>query len=272
MALSRSTAPLWILLDLGLFFALTGLRPGVRILRNGGVYAAVAASAIGTSIVLNRLWELLYGPHFIVDPTPLGAALEAGWRELPGVLQQHVGVFGYLEVPMTPLAYVLWLCLATALVVVALLVGSRRERIVLLSALAVTLLLPVLLVAVIMRHTGWGLQGRYVMAFSVAAPLLAGEIVVRRRELLESLHVRTVVQAVAVAAGLVHVYALFFNARRFAVGVEGPAWFLGNDVWSPPGGWWPWVAITLAAGALLALAPLLDVRSPARLFARKLPR
>jgi hypothetical protein len=47
--------------------------------------------------------------------------------------------------------------------------------------------------------------------------------------------------------------AWWANARRSAVGTEGPWWFGGAAEWSPPGGWWPWAALA-AAGALLLLA------------------
>ena len=140
--------------------------------------------------------------------------------------------------------------------------ATRRERCVLWATLACTLLVPVLLVAFVMRHTGYGLQGRYVMAFSVAVPLLAGEIICRRRAVLASLRARALLLPFAVGAAVVHVYAIYFNAKRFAVGINGPDWFLGDEVWSPPGGWLPWLAAAVGGAVLLVLAPVLDSQRP----------
>ena len=260
MVLSRSTAPLWVLLDLAVFFGLTGVRGGLRIMRGGGSYAAFALVATGVAIALNRIWELLYGPHLVVDPTPLDSALHEGWLELLGVLHQQVGVFGYLEVGIAPLAYVVWLSLTAVLVGIALLLGNRRERYVLAGTLVAALLLPILLVAAIMRHTGYGLQGRYVLAFSVAVPLLAGEIIFRQRALLRRLHAQALVTPFAALAAGVHLHAVYSNARRSAVGVTGPTWFPGKEVWHPPGGWWLWLAVAVVAAGILAVAPALDSR------------
>ena len=260
LALSRGTAPLWVFLDLALLVALTGVRGAVRLVRWGNPYSTVALAAVALAVIANRVWEYLYGPDFVIDPTPVGLALRSAWLELPDILNQHVGKFDYLEFGVTPAAYMVWFALGVALFTLAQLVGSRRERIVLWGTAGVALLLPIVLVATIMRHTGYGLQGRYVMAFSVAVPLLAGEIVTRRREALASLHARTILLPFAAAAAAVHVHALYVNARRFAVGLSGPDWFVGSAVWDPPGGWLPWLALAVVAAVLMALAPVLDSR------------
>jgi hypothetical protein len=262
LALSRGTAPLWVFLDLALFLALTGAYAGARIVRRGSPHSIYALACVGLAVIGNRLWEFLYGPHFIVDPTPVNLALRAGWLELPEILKEQVGVFDYLEFGLPPVAYMLWLGLTAGLFTIAQLLGTRRERCVLWATLACTLLLPVLLVAFIMRHTGYGLQGRYVMALSVAVPLLAGEIVCRRRAVLTSLRARTLLLPFAVGAAVVHVYAIYVNAKRFAVGINGPDWFLGGAVWSPPGGWLPWLAAAVVGAVLLALTPVLESRPP----------
>jgi hypothetical protein len=260
MVLSRSTAPFWVFLDFAIFFGLTGVRPGLQIVRRGGLYAAAALGAIFAAIVLNRIWELLYGPHLTLDPTPLGSALHAGWQELAPVLDQQVGVFGYLEVEMAPLAYLAWLSATIALVAIAALLGDRRERLVVGATAAAAFFLPILLVAGIMRHTGWGLQGRYVLAFSVVVPLLAGEIVFRHRDSLVSLRATALALPFAAIVAAVHLHALYANGRRYAVGLTGPTWFPGSEVWSPVGGWLPWLTVAVLAAAALALAPALDRR------------
>jgi Predicted membrane protein (DUF2142) len=258
MVLSRSNAPMWVLLDVSVFLGLTGVRRGGRIVRDSGRGAAVALGAVAAAIVLNRIWEVLYGPNLIVDPTPLGSALHAGWLELAPILDQQVGVFGYLEVRMAPVTYLAWFSATASLVAIALLLGDRRERAVVAATVATTLVLPVLLVAVTMRHTGFSLQGRYVLAFAVVVPLLAGEVVFRHRDALARLSATALALPIAVVAAVVQVHALYSNGRRYAVGVSGPAWFPGSELWAPIGGWLPWLALTAVAAALLAIAPALD--------------
>jgi uncharacterized integral membrane protein len=208
--------------------------------------------------VLNRVWESLYGPHFVFDPTPVGVAARSAWFELPEVLREEVGVFDYLEFRMSPFAYLAWFGLLVALVMLAILLGSRRERVVLCLVCAAAVALPLGLVAAIMQHTGYGLQGRYVLAFTVVVPLLAGEIVFRHRAQLPRLNARGVVVPFAAVAALVHADALYANAKRFAVGTLGPDWFVPAAVWRPPGGWWLWLLATALGALLLALAGPLD--------------
>ena len=148
-------------------------------------------------------------------------------------------------------AYELWQALALALVVTALLVSTKRQRLILLTSIVAVIAVPVLLVAGNMRHTGFGLQGRYVLALSMVVPLLAGEILVRRYERLRALDAHRLFLPFAATAGFVQVVAWWTNARRFAVGVDGPEWFLNSAEWSPPWGWTLWLTVAGAGGCLL---------------------
>ncbi len=95
------------------------------------------------------------------------------------------------------------------------------------------------------------LQGRYVLAFSMVVPLLAGEILVRRYERLRALDAHRLFLPFAATAGFVQFVAWWTNARRFAVGVDGPEWFLSSAEWSPPWGWTFWLTLAAAGGCLL---------------------
>jgi hypothetical protein len=229
----------------------------LAIIRRGGRSATIASAIVVCAVALNRLWEHLYGAHFTVDPTPLGPALRAGWTQLPQVLDEQIGAFDYLEVTMPRLAYVAWFCMVVALMTLAFFLGGRRERTSLLVTFVASILLPVLLEAAVMRHTGFGLQGRYVLPFTVAVPLLAGEIVYRHRSLLGQFNARGIFVPFAAIAAVVQIEALYTNARRFAVGLAGPTWFFGHTVWHPPGGWLPWLFCgLLGAASLVAALPV----------------
>jgi hypothetical protein len=177
---------------------------------------------------------------------------------------EQIGVFDYLEVVMPWWAYDLWRGLAVALVVTALLVSTRQQRLLLLTSITAVLAVPVLLVAATMRHTGFGAQGRYVLAFSIVVPLLAGEILCRRYERLRALDAHRLFLPFAATAGFVQFVAWWTNARRFAVGVGGPQWFLSSAEWIPPGGWARWLTLAAAAVCLLVAAAIVDAFPPVR--------
>jgi hypothetical protein len=251
LALSRAPAPLWVLLDTAIFVALAGRRRVTRLFRHDRRAAAAAATVVVVAIALNRLWEAAYGPHMIIDFSPLSTSLSDGWRQLPDALDQQVGKFDYLEVTLPTIAYRAWGAIAVALGTIALLVGSRRERLVLVGAAAAALALPVLLVAAAMRHTGFGLQGRYVLPFSVVVPMLAGEILVRQRPRLAAIGAERIFLPFAGAVASIQLVAWWANAHRFAVGLGGPRWFVPDAQWVPPGSWWPWLVAVVAGAALL---------------------
>jgi hypothetical protein len=258
LALSRTQGPVWAVLCLATIVPIGGVREFLRKALEHRWWSAPASIAVVVAVLLNRLWERVYGPQLPFDATPLVASISQGIAQLPAVLREQVGVFNYLEVSMPLLAYGLWGALAVALVTAALLVGSRRQRVHLLLSAAAALTLPVLLVATTMRHTGFGLQGRYVLSFSLVVPLLAGEILVRRFDRLRALDARQLFLPFALVAGFVQLVAWWTNARRFAVGIRGPYWFVPAAEWSPPLGWWPWLLLAVAGMCLLMATPLFD--------------
>lgn len=258
LALSRTQGPVLAALCLATIIPLGGVRKFLRTTLEDKRWSAPASIAVLVAILLNRLWERVYGPQLPFDPTPLVSSISQGIAQLPAVLREQVGVFNYLEVSMPLLAYGLWGALAVALGTTALLVGGRRQRLHLLLAIGAALTLPVLLVATTMRHTGFGLQGRYVLSFSLVVPLLAGEILVRRYDRLRALDAAQLFLPFALVAGFVQFVAWWTNARRFAVGIRGPRWFLPSAEWSPPLGWWPWLLLAVAGVCFLMAAPLLD--------------
>ncbi len=258
LVLSRTQGPVWAALSLATIIPLGGVRTFLTTTLENKRWSGPASIAMLVAVLLNRLWERAYGPELTFDPTPLVSSISQGIAQLPLVLREQVGVFNYLEVSMPLLAYGLWGALAVALFTSALLVGSRRQRLHLLLAGVAALTLPVLLVATTMRHTGFSLQGRYVLSFSVVVPLLAGEILVRRYDRLRALDARQLFLPFALVAGFVQFVAWWTNARRFAVGIRGPRWFLPSAEWSPPLGWWPWLLLAVTGVCLLMAAPLID--------------
>jgi hypothetical protein len=173
--------------------------------------------------------------------------LHAGVDQLPGVLIQAVGTFGSLTVPLPTAIRVAWWTLAALLIIAALTIGTVRQRLCLLATCAVGLAFPVLFYAFVQSHTGFGMQGRYVLPVLMLAPLLAGEIL-RGRAVWTS-------RLPAAALGLIAVLQLaaWWSNARASAGRPHSTWFVSHAHWAPPAGWAPWVVLT-AIGLVCLLA------------------
>jgi hypothetical protein len=251
--------PLWIASIVGAVVAMSGVRASLRATLKRVYWSTSAILTICAAILANRVWESLYGPRLVFDPAPLGASLLDGLNQLPRVLLEQIGVFDYLEFGMPSLSYTLWTALAVAVSTIAILVGNRRQRWFLTMLCGAVLALPVLMVAATMRHTGFGLQGRYVLPFSIIVPLSAGEVLVRRYERLQALDAERLFLPFTAVAAVVQLVAWWTNAQRFAVGVGGPIWFVKAAEWRPPFGWWPWLLLALGGVSLSVTTALCDV-------------
>jgi hypothetical protein len=197
-------------------------------------------AVVGVAIVLNRVWEAVYGPDPMLGIAnarhTIGPAFEEWWRASIDL----VGKFGYLEIRVPLWTALLWLALLVALLIPAF--RADRSRVGL--AVATAILFPPLFWLVQYRHTGFDLQGRQMLPLLVALPILCGSLTPNQRRLLPI--------ALAVT-GPIQFIAWYVNARRSAVGVDGPLWFLGRADWSPAGGWLPWLALA-ALGSLALIA------------------
>jgi hypothetical protein len=100
---------------------------------------------------------------------------------------------------------------------------------------------------------GAGSQGRHLLPLLAFCPVFAGVVVVERLQAVDlRAAVRRLFVAVAVVAASLQFLGLFTNARRYAVGLQGPYLFFGEAEWSPRFGWLPWLALGLAGSVLLA--------------------
>jgi hypothetical protein len=258
LALARVTGVLWVVLSLAAVVCLTGVAPARSVLRRGGRRAVWAAAVVGSAVAATVAWELA------VQPRPrrsLGAAvrgLRGELGELPEILDQAIGIFGWLDTRMPTVAYATWKVLLLALLVAASAVGTRRQRLAV-AAVAAGTVVATVGVATLNRATGFGAQARYVLPFLVVLPLAAGEVLLanRARVRVPAGLVRWLPVAFVVPATGVHLLGWYANARRHAVGVPGPWAFIARAEWSPPLGWSTWLAVTGGAAFALVLAAFL---------------
>jgi len=249
LALSRPASPLWLATGLLVVAAWTGARHFGRSIAGSRGWLA-AAGVVVIAVVLNRIWEALYGSHVPIDSGQLRAGVVAGFHQWWRALPELVGKFGYIDVKLPLALPVIWLLL---LVLVAAARGSRRDRVVLGALLAALVVLPPVFYALFTRPTGFGLQGRQLLPAAVALPLLAGEACYLARERLGAATTRLLSWLVLPVVGIIQVAAWYTDAKRFAVGASGPVWFASHASWNPPLGWGIWLAVVLAA--LFGFAP-----------------
>jgi hypothetical protein len=252
LALSRSLGPGFVLLIGAIAVGLLGPRRVWRVAREGGRWAAGSAAVVLAAMAAGVGWEVTHQPHPPVDAID-GAVVSQAARDTVGyILRQQIGVFGWNEVRLPPQARTWWVACLLGVLVLAVVVARWRGRLVLAATLAAAMVVSVAVYITVLR-TGFPMQGRYVLPFVVAVPLLAGELVARGGERLPVLRRLPLLPLVTVVAAGAHFAGWAVNARRSAVGVLGPLWFSGHSQWQPPLGWGPWLVVA-AAGSLLLVA------------------
>jgi hypothetical protein len=270
LALSRSTGPLYVALDLLVFAALVGPRGlWARVCaRPSGPLAGGAIIAVG--VVLSRLWERAYGSHLRIDPADIPAQLGPALGRVPIIMLENVGVFGSLDTPLPFHSAAIWVAALGATVALALLAGTWRERVVLAATALGNLAVIGTFSLVLVVGTTFDVQGRHILPLAVMVPLLAGELLARRGDRfparLAGRDLRRAgdwaFAALACGVGLFHLFAWYWNARRQGVGLGGKLRFFDRAEWYPPGGWQPWAVLVILGAALLALPALLRLSRP----------
>lgn len=196
----------------------------------------------------------------------LGGVAGQSVGDLGRLLREVVGVFGWLDATPPLVVPLGWGAMVVALVAVACLLGTRFDRRVL-AALGLGVLGVALGVSTLAYHQQGGAQGRWILPVALALPVVAGEVVARRWPTTDALPLgrpRVAVVAAAVVAACLHGLSLWANARRYAVGSDGPLMFAGGSRWVPPGGWWPVAALAAAGLVTLVVGAVRVVAADAR--------
>jgi hypothetical protein len=247
LALSRPTGVLWLSLDAA---ALAMMR-GTSSIRAAARAAPGSASLAGVAVVLgilgNLAWGVAHGPAF--EPSLSAQGVSAALDLAPSIAHQIVGAFGYLDTWVPKPAAGVWWGLVLALVGLAFVRGTGRERATLALTVVAALGMPLALQAVERYPTGFDLQGRHVL------PLLALTVAIACDAAQEPASRRPSIWlwGAGLLIAMTHVVSWWLWARRHATGSAGPLWFPTAAEWSPPLGWAPAITLVLVgAGALLA--------------------
>ncbi len=254
LSLSRPLGPVWVVLGVAVLAVVAGVRRSRAIARAGGVRAAAAAAIIAVGVVSSLAWELTQQIHPGADITMVVEGIVPSLRELPEMYRQHVGVFGWLDTQMPLEGYVVWTLGLVLLLVLAIVLGTARQRAVLAVLVVATGVICVAGSAALIRPTGFGMQARYVLPLAVVVPLFAGEVLRSHWWRLPSSMARGLLWSAAGFVTAVQLLAWYANARRHAVGTAGPWLFLGVSEWQPPLGWLPWMILAVAGSGLVLIA------------------
>lgn len=222
-------------------------------------HAVVVSSALGV-VVLSAAGAAFWSARAIprtsapVSET-LGFLYESLERSIRGV-PQLVGSFGWLDTPMPTWAYVVAAAAYLALLSGALLLGTRRDRWMLIFAVVMSALVNVWLDAATQIPYQFPFQARFCLPFTVVVPVLCGAVIGQS-------HAQTPIEAHGrgrnelallsiswILVGL-HAIAWWANSRRSAVGAGGSWHFVAEGAWSPPIGWT--IPIVLCGVGILVL-------------------
>ncbi|HET9058785.1 MAG TPA: DUF2142 domain-containing protein [Acidimicrobiales bacterium] len=269
LMLVRALSPVWAVVAVAVLCLLRGWPATGALLRRRAVRAWLAAG--GVAGALSLAWDFAAGglrlqPGMHVRPgtSALGVAHLALDR-LHLIAVSSIGLFGWLDTSSPYGVVAVWALATAALVAVAVVTGSGRERLATLgTALAWAAFAYVFVLAMVPSHGLVG-QGRDFLALAAGIPVVAGACsrpggvaggVGRGWRLAGA--------AVAVAFVGAQVADFYGTLRRYSVGTSGPM----NAFAHVAGGWAPPVpgpvlVVCFTAGALGA-AMLCTTRGPGR--------
>lgn len=235
MVLSRVMAPLWVIVLAVAFAALAG--PAVwRELRQRRSWVWLALPVVAG--LFSVAWTRSTG---FISAVQTGYADNSWWTNVtlarqriePGAWREQLGTFGWLDtVGPSNIEYTLYAGALFMVMVLALLVATRREAIALLFLLVAAYALPVLIQASQWNHVGPVWQGRYSIPLTVMPLIVAGYVIAGRRTL--PARYPAALGAAAAVAALFHLWMLKTLLHRNVAGSNAPSAFDGP--WEPFGG------------------------------------
>jgi hypothetical protein len=256
LVLTRPLSPLWLALIVVAVMLTSSTARLRELLGRVDVWKGAAITGVATVVAL--VWLRIYQPLQGDNISPAGrsglSAVRVSFERLGAMWRQIVGVFGWLDAPSPLLVIVVWCAALLGLIVVAFALGSAGLRLALAVTLFVAVAVPPLIQSTQLDTSQPIWQGRYTLPLAVGIPLVAGWAVDRSSHpFREVLRLRA--QWLVAGLALGHVIAFASALRRYTVGVDGPVWFFGHEVWNPkvPAGLLVMGFVTMC-GALVVLA------------------
>jgi hypothetical protein len=213
-----------------------------RVLRSPGV--RWTGGLLGLALVGAGLWDLTQNTMGITPEANPDYTYAKGIYltlfQTPGFLSQMLGSVGWIDTRVPTFTTILWYGAICGLVLLALVLGNRRERFILLVLAASIVVFPILFEAFSGRDYGVGWQGRYTLPLAVGLPILAAEIAVRRLTAVTSAAVaRSMATMFGATIAMAYLCEVWWVWRRYAQGMVSGHVLPIPAKWSPPIGWPP---------------------------------
>jgi hypothetical protein len=259
----RPLGPVWVAAILAAtLIAVAGgsLRERItRVLNSRGVRWTGALLAL--ALVGAGLWDVTQNTMGIVPEANPDYTYAKGVYltvfQTPGFLSQMLGSVGWIDTRVPTFTTMLWYGAISGLVLLALVLGNRRERFVLVMLTVSIVLFPIVFEAYSGRDYGVGWQGRYTLPLAVGLPILAAEIAVRRLSAVTSAAVaRSLATMFGATIALAYLCEVWWVWRRYAQGMVTGHVLPMPAKWSPPIGW----AAVLALAAVGCVTLFLMLR------------
>jgi hypothetical protein len=220
---THTTGPLWVALSLGALGVVAGRDRIADVFRRARRTVLVAGTVVAGAAAFALAWIVLQRPN---DPTAEAAGYAAPRAsdlvsEMGLWVMQTVGGIPFRNDPPPLIVFAIAFLAFAGLVMLALRLGDRRTRTVVLGVAALTTLVPLVLTLATWSSVGPMWQGRYTLPLSVGIPLLAGWSLDRRAR---SGRVRTWAPVACCTALAAFLAVEVISQAHVRAAIEGPQW------------------------------------------------
>jgi hypothetical protein len=241
LVVSRPLSPVWligILATAALLGADRSLLRQIAGSRRNRLLGVAVGGVVGFAVAW-LVWRHTLGAfNGTPDPTAVGLDAVRGSLDLTMVrVEQMVGRLGWIDVVLPRVVRWLWYLAVPLLALAALVVGTWRERVVVLGLALAVVLIPVVAEARSAADIGYAWQGRYSLPYVAGLPLVSGWILDRNRRVRDGLRAwaGTITWGLVGAVAAAQILALVTALRRYEVGASKPPLaFLSGGTWEPP--------------------------------------
>jgi hypothetical protein len=266
LVLVRGLSPLWPALCAIILAPLAWNRLQLRrIIRRRD--ARIGLVVIVASALLGLAWIIIGHALAVVAEgvprpgTPETAIVRVALGSTGSLINETIFGIGWLDVPAPVLTIYIWIGVTGATVLTAVLLGCRKVLFSLALAVALSVLVPFILIVATARHSGFIQQGRYFMPLVVSVPILAtaasNQVGLPRRA------ATRLTLAIALLTSLGQIAAGTWALHRYLVGIHGPILptAVVPGVWHPPlPGWLLDLGFVAGSVALAAVVILISAR------------
>ena len=235
LILIRQLGPLWVVVIVSSCVLLSTIGRLKELLGNRNF--RLAALVVAASVVLWALWSFSLKPLAISDSGegvdgPATEILRQQLGRLWVVLQESVGVFGWLEVRLPLTVYLIWIVGVLLFIALAVIFGPRKYALVPLFVLAAAILLQTLGEFRTIKELGFMWQGRYTLPILVGVPLVSALAISRANPSIAVSRLSKWIGGLLIWGALCLSY--FQTERRYMVGSLGPLDIWNRGIWNPP--------------------------------------